>query len=347
MTLPITPEALEAAARELVSSAAWAYYSAGSFSEQSVKENVTSWSRWYLRNRIGVDTAHIDLGTTVLGTPIAFPVLTAPCGFNKFAHPDGEFAVARACEAEGTIQVLSSATALPPAEIAAVSNGPKWLQLYADVDTGVTDARVAAAEDAGFLAVAITVDTPQLGVRYQGLSDITAFLNELKSIGVDAPILSFTQSLDWDEIERIASKTKLPVVLKGVLHPDDARIATEHGVKGVIVSNHGGRQLDGTLPPALALPDVVEAAADRLEVYVDGGVRTGIDVLRALALGARAVLIGRPYLWALAVDGEEGVRELLGRFKAELNNAMALAGQTRAISVYPSIVVLGPQSARL
>ncbi len=340
MTLPTTAEALEAAARERVSPVAWAYYSAGSFAEKSVKDNVTSWSRWYLRNRVGVDVAHVDLSTTVLGTKISVPVLTAPCGFNKFAHPDGEFAVARACEAEGTIQVLSSATALPPAEVSAISNGPKWLQLYADVDKGVTDQRVAAAEDAGFLAVAITVDTPQLGIRYQGLADIEAFLLELQSIGADSPILSFTQSLDWKEIERIASHTKLPVILKGLLHPDDARIAPNHGAKGVIVSNHGGRQLDGSLPPALALPDVVEASGDALEVYVDGGVRTGIDVLRALALGARAVLIGRPYLWALAVDGEQGVRELLARFKAELHNAMALAGQTEANRIDRSIVVL-------
>jgi 4-hydroxymandelate oxidase len=340
LTLPTTAEALEAAARELVSPVAWAYYSAGSFSEKSVRDNVTAWSRWYLRNRIGVDVANIDLSTTVLGTPISVPVLTAPCGFNKFAHTDGEFAVARACEAEGTIQVLSSATALPPAEVSAISKGPKWLQLYADTDKGVTDQRVAAAEDAGFLAVAITVDTPQLGIRYQGLADVEAFLLELQSIGVDSPILSFTQSLDWSEIERIASNTKLPVILKGVLHPDDAKIAPNHGVKGVIVSNHGGRQLDGSLPPALALPDVVEAAGDTLEVYVDGGVRTGIDVLRALALGARAVLIGRPYLWALAVDGEQGVRDLLRRFKTELHNAMALAGQTAANGVDPSIVVL-------
>jgi 4-hydroxymandelate oxidase len=236
--------------------------------------------------------------------------------------------------------VLSSATALPPAEVSAVSTGPKWLQLYADTDKGVTDQRVAAAEDAGFLAVAITVDTPQLGIRYQGLADVEAFLLELQSIGVDSPILSFTQSLDWNEIERIASNTKLPVILKGVLHPDDAKIAPNHGVKGVIVSNHGGRQLDGSLPPALALPDVVEAAGDNLEVYVDGGVRTGIDVLRALALGARAVLIGRPYLWALAVDGEQGVRDLIRRFKTELHNAMALAGQTAVNRVDPSIVVL-------
>jgi 4-hydroxymandelate oxidase len=340
MTLPTTTEALEAAARERISSVAWAFYSAGSFGENSVRDNVTAWSRWYLRNRVGVDVTNVDLSTTVLGTKIDFPVMCAPCGFNKLAHPDGEFGVARACEAEGTIQVLSSATAIPPAEVSAISSAPKWLQLYADNDKAITDERVAAAEEAGFLAVAITVDTPQLGIRYQGLADFEAFFLELQSVGVTQPILSFSQTLDWQEIERIASKTKLDVVLKGVLHPDDARIASNHGVKGVIVSNHGGRQLDGSLPPALALPDVVEAAGNALEVYVDGGVRTGIDVLRALALGARAVLIGRPYLWALAVDGEQGVRDLLARFKAELHNAMSLAGQTAANRVDRSIVVL-------
>jgi 4-hydroxymandelate oxidase len=323
-----------------MSPAAWAFYSAGSFGENSVRDNVTAWARWYLRNRVGVDVANVDLSTTVLGTKIDFPVMCAPCGFNKLAHPDGELGVARACEATGTIQVLSSATAIPPAEVSAVSSAPKWLQLYADTDKGITDARVAAAQEAGFLAVAITVDTPQLAIRYQGLSDVEAFFKELQSVGVTNPILSFTQSLDWNEIERIASNTTMPVVLKGVLHPDDARIAPNHGAKAIIVSNHGGRQLDGSLPPALALPDIVEAAGDDLEVYVDGGVRTGIDVLRALALGARATLIGRPYLWALAVDGEQGVRDLLTRFKTELHNAMALSGQTAANRVDRSIVVL-------
>jgi 4-hydroxymandelate oxidase len=331
--------AIEAAARERVSSVAWAYYSAGSFNEISVVENTTAWSRWYLRNRIGVDVSNVKIGTTVLGTPVAVPVLLAPCGFNKLAHPDGEFAVARACEAEGTVQILSSATAIPPAEVAAVANGPKWFQLYADNDHGITGERVARAEDAGFLAVALTVDTPELGVRYQGLGDVEAFLNELIGLGITNPVLSFTNKLSWAEIERIAGSTKLPLILKGVLHPDDARLAADHGAKAIVVSNHGGRQLDGSLPPALALADVAEAADGKVEVYVDGGVRSGIDVLRALALGARAVLVGRPYLWALAIDGEQGVRDLVQRFKNEIRNAMALAGQTDASDVDRSIVV--------
>jgi isopentenyl diphosphate isomerase/L-lactate dehydrogenase-like FMN-dependent dehydrogenase len=171
------------------------------------------------------------------------------------------------------------------------------------------------------------------------MADVVEFLNELQRKEVTNPVLTFCDRLDWTELERIASKTTLPIVLKGVLHPEDARRAPDHGASGVIVSNHGGRQMDGSIPPALALPEIVEAAAGRIEVYVDGGVRTGVDVLRALALGARACLIGRPYLWALALGGEDGVRELLERFKAELANAMALSGQTDAKAIDPSIVV--------
>ncbi len=330
---------MQEAARERMSAVAYAFYSSGSFAETSVAESVASWSRWYVRPRMGIDVRGISIATTVLGTPITVPVMTAPCGFNKLAHADGEFAVARACAAAGTIQVLSSASGIPPEEVASVSDAPKWYQLYAANDEAITDERVARAESAGFQAVVITVDTPMLGIRYQGLADPGAFFEELTNAGVIFPVQTFCERLDWTEIERIASKTKLPVVLKGVLHPEDARLAPEHGASAVIVSNHGGRQMDGSIPPALALPGVVEAAAGRIEVYVDGGVRTGVDVLRALALGARAVLLGRPYLWALAIDGENGVRELLERFRAEVTNAMALAGQTDATNIDPSIIV--------
>jgi 4-hydroxymandelate oxidase len=339
MTLPTSVEAMEAAARDRLSSVAYAFYASGSFAETSVVENVAAWSRWYVRPRMGVDVTSISTQTSILGTTISLPVLLAPCGFNKLAHPEGELAVARACAAAGTIQVLSSASGIPPEEVSAVSDAPKWFQLYADNDEAITDERVARAEDAGFQAVVITVDTPWLGVRYQGLADFDLFVAELQRREIDAPVLTFCQRLDWKEIERITSRTSLPVVLKGVLHPEDAKRAPDHGAKAVIVSNHGGRQMDGSIPPALALPEVVEAVGGRVEVYADGGVRTGVDVLRALALGARAVLVGRPYLWALAIDGEAGVRELLERFRAEFTNAMALAGQTDATTIDPSIVV--------
>jgi 4-hydroxymandelate oxidase len=330
---------MQAMARERMTAVAYNFYASGSFTESSVADAVAAWSRWYVRPRIGVDVRGISIATSVLGTPMEMPLLLAPCGFNKLAHADGEVGVAKACAEAGVIQVLSSASGVPPAEVAAASDAPKWFQLYADNDEAITDARTSAAEEAGFEAVVITVDTPMLAVRYQGLSDFVAFIDELTNAGITAPVTTFCERLDWTELERIASKTKLPVILKGILHPEDAKRAPDHGAAAVIVSNHGGRQLDGSLPPALALPDVVEAAAGRLEVYVDGGIRTGVDVLRALALGARAVLIGRPYLWALAIDGTDGVRELLGRFRSEITNAMALAGQTDATSVDPSIVV--------
>jgi 4-hydroxymandelate oxidase len=330
---------MEDAARERMSEVAFAFYSSGSFAETSVAENIASWSRWYVRPRMGVDVRGLSIATTVLGTPISLPVILAPCGFNKLAHPDGEFGVARACANAGTIQVLSSASGLPPEEIAQASDSTKWFQLYADNDEAITDERLAKAEAAGFQAAVITVDTPMLAIRYQGIADFVAFFEELTNKGVTSPVTSFCERLDWKEIERIASTTKLPVVLKGVLHPEDAKRAPDHGASAVIVSNHGGRQMDGSIPPALALPDIVEAAGGKIEIYVDGGVRTGVDVLRALALGARAVLIGRPYLWALALDGEAGVAELIERFRSELINAMALAGQTDVTNVDPSIVV--------
>lgn len=330
---------MEAAARERMSAVAYAFYASGSFAETSVVENVTAWSRWYVRPRMGVDVRAISTATTILGTPISMPLFLAPCGFNKLAHEDGEVGVARACAAAETVQVLSSATGMDPKEVSAASDAPKWFQLYADNDPAITDDRVAAAQAAGFEAVVITVDTPMLGVRYQGLRDFEGFVAELQGKRIVAPVLAFCDRLDWTELERIASTTTLPVVLKGVLHPDDAKRAPEHGASAVLVSNHGGRQMDGSIPPALALPEIVAAADGRIEVYVDGGIRTGVDVLRALALGARAVLIGRPYLWALAIGGEAGVSELLERFRGEFTNAMALAGQTDATKIDPSIVV--------
>jgi 4-hydroxymandelate oxidase len=186
----------------------------------------------------------------------------------------------------------------------------------------------------------ITVDAPVWGVRYRGLGDSAAFAEAAGSTAVSSGAATFL-GLDWAAVERIAASTSLPVVLKGILHPDDAARAAGCGASALVVSNHGGRQLDGSIPPALALPEVVAAVDGRLEVYVDGGVRTGPDVLRALALGARAVLVGRPYLWALTLGGEAGVLALLRRLGAETANAMTLAGQTDATRVERGIVV-GP-----
>lgn len=339
--LPTDPIELERAARDKISPAAYAFYAYGCGAEQSLEENVTAWRRWHVRPRMLRGSEKLSTKTIVLGTEIEFPVLLAPCGLNRLAHDDGELAVARAAAAAGTIQVLSSTTSVPIEKVGAETDGPKWFQLYCGDTPGVTDERIKRAIDAGFEALAVTVDTPYLGLRYKGLADLQAFAAELGRIEAQGAFIE-TPNLDWTEIERICSTYDVPVLLKGILHPDDAELAADAGVAGVIVSNHGARQLDGTIPPALALPDIVAAVGDRLEIYVDGGVRSGVDVLRALALGARAVLIGRPYLWALAIDGEAGVRELLARFALEVRNAMALSGQSDATAVDRDIVVPAP-----
>lgn len=341
MPLPTDALELEQAARERISEAAYAFYAYGCGAEQSLEENVTAWRRWHVRPRMLRGSEKLSTATTVCGTEISMPLLLAPCGLNRLAHDEGELAVARAAADAGTVQVLSSTTTTPIEDVAAATRAPKWFQLYCDTTPTGTDERIKRALDAGFRALVVTVDTPYLGLRYKGLADLQAFAAELARVGTQGAFIE-TPNLDWAEVERICRTYDVPVLLKGILHPDDAVLAAEHGAAGVLVSNHGARQLDGTIPPALALPDIVAAVGDRLEVYVDGGVRSGTDVLRALALGARAVLIGRPYLWALAIDGEAGVRELLARFAAEIRNAMALSGQPDATSVDRDIVVVAP-----
>jgi 4-hydroxymandelate oxidase len=280
------------------------------------------------------DVSAIELGVSVLGCPVSLPVLTAPCAYNAFAHADAEPAVARAAARAGTLPVVSTASSVPPPEVAKATDAPKWFQLYSDVDPSETDARLAAAEEAGYRAVVLTVDAPVGAPRYSGYPE--------EGFGPVATGAVLDPKLEWGEVERIAARTPLPLAIKGLLHPADARLAADCGAAGVIVSNHGGRQLDGAIPTALALPDVVAAVEGRIEVYVDGGIRSARDVLRALALGARAVLIGRPYVWALAIGGEEGVLELLDRFAEELRNAMMLTGQTDAARIERDIVVPAP-----
>lgn len=340
MTLPTDPIELEAAARERMSPAAYAFFAFGAVAEQSLEDNVAAWRAWHLRPRMLRGTADLDVSTSVLGTEVSFPVLLAPCGIMRLAHEDGELAAARAAAESGTLQVVSTTSSIPVEKIAEATTAPKWFQLYCDATPEGTDARIRRAIDCDFRTIAITVDTPYLGLRYKGLADLSAFSEEISAFDMQAGFVQ-TPNLVWSEIERIVSTHDVPVLLKGILHPDDARRAVEAGVDGIIVSNHGARQLDGTIPPALALPEIVEASGD-LEVYVDGGVRNGVDVLRALALGARAVLIGRPYLWALAIGGEAGVVELLERLRTELHNAMALSGQPSAKAVDRDIVVAAP-----
>jgi 4-hydroxymandelate oxidase len=346
---PLNLAEYEQAARERLPRMVYDYYAGGSGDEVSLRDNELAWSRVRLRPRVLVDVGACDLATTVLGRPVAMPVLTAPCGANVLAHPDGELAVARATAAAGIVQVLSTMAGHSLEEVAAASDaagGARWFQLYCYRDREVTRELVARAEAAGYLALCVTVDVPVLGYRERDarnrfrlppgvrLANIKHQFEELESGSALLQYVNdqFDPCLTWESVEWLRSITRLPVVLKGVLAAEDARLAVEHGAAGIIVSNHGGRQLDGAVATCDALPEIADAvagAAETMEVYVDGGIRRGVDVLKALALGARAVLIGRPYLWALAVDGEAGVLRVLHMLRDDLRRSMALAGCPR------------------
>lgn len=335
----------ELAARDRLAQDVYDYYAGGAMDERTVAENVRGWAAIRLRPRVLVDVSRVDTRTTALGTPIAMPVLLAPCGFNMLAHPEGECAVARAATEAGVIQILSTASTRRMEDVAQAASGQRWFQLYCYRDRSVTRGLVERAEAAGYAALCLTVDVPVPGRRERDIRnrfDLPPGIGwaNLEPAGLDtmAPTSEgsalhkyiaslWDSSLTWEIVPWLRSITRLPVLLKGVLAPEDARLAVEHGAAGIIVSNHGGRQLDDALRPCDALPAVVEAVAGQAEVFVDGGIRRGSDVLKALALGARAVLVGRPYLWGLAVNGEAGVRHVLSIVREELALSMALTGR--------------------
>ena len=295
-----------------------------------------------------VDVSERDAATTLLGRRRPHPILVAPTAYHRLAHPDGEEATARGAAAADAIFCLSSlATAGPPEVAAAAPDGVRWFQLYVFRDRGVSHDLLDAAIDSGYEAVVITVDLPVLGIRERDIRSQYVIPDALISRGAmrERGALSLLEigelidpTLTWGDIEEFASRCDLPVLVKGVLTPEDARLAAEHGAAGVVVSNHGGRQLDTVPAGAEALPAVAEAVGDRLDVIVDGGVRRGTDVLKALALGARAVMVGRPVIWGLATGGDRGVRTVLELLLAEFDIALALAGVPRASAIGPACV---------
>lgn len=338
-------DALEAAARERMDVGAYGFFVAGSGAEQTLADNLAAWRRLALRPHVLRDVSVVSTATTVLGTPIAFPVLAAPVALLRLAHPDGERGVAAAVAAEGTLRVVSSRTSTPIAEIEAAAPGaPWWFQVYVMRDRGLTTELVSRAVASGATALVLTGDTPRVGhKRRPGIDfDIPVDVNvpDLANGGELRRDPRFDQDAGTSmaDIEWLEQLSGLPVVVKGVLRGDDARECLAAGAAAVIVSNHGGRQLDGAVATAVALPEVVEAVAGEAEVYVDSGVRSGSDVLRALALGARAVLIGRPLAWALAAGGGEGVRALLAELAADVEDALALAGVCSPADVTPDLL---------
>ena len=324
---------------------AFGYYAGGAGDERALAGNVAAWERLRLRPRVLVDVSEVTTGTTVLGTPVSMPLLVAPTAIQKLAHPDGEPGMARAAAAAGTLMCLSTLATATPAEVAAAAPGaPRWFQLYVFRDRGVTRAFVEQAAEHGYGAIVLTVDAPRLGRRERDLrtgfrvpEEITvpsmAALGGWEGATPLELLGAIDPSLTWDDLDELRSLSSLPLVLKGIQTGEDAELACAHGVDAIVVSNHGGRQLDAVAPTAELLPEVVAAVGGRLEVYVDGGIRRGSDAVKAVALGARAVLVGRAPLWGLACDGEAGATRVLQLLRDEIENALALCGCTSPAAV--------------
>jgi 4-hydroxymandelate oxidase len=345
----------EAAARALLPAAVFDFVAGGSGDEVTVSASRASFDRWRLVPRVLRGLRDISTATSVLGQDVSLPVLIAPVGAHRLCHDDGERATARAARAAGTIFTLSTPSTIAMEEVARES-GPWWFQLYPFRDRGATRELVARAAAAGASALVVTVDMPVSGWRERDQRNQFALPPEMAFVHMPEPPAPgntphgsavaatvnaiFDPSVTWDDFEGLASLSRLPLIPKGILHPDDARLAIDHGARAVIVSNHGGRQLDSAIAALDALPSVVEAVAGRADVLVDGGVRRGTDVLKALALGARAVLIGRPIAWGLAVAGEEGVRSVLELLRTELLRDLTLCGVASPAEMERSLVTL-------
>jgi isopentenyl diphosphate isomerase/L-lactate dehydrogenase-like FMN-dependent dehydrogenase len=315
------------AAREQVPPELWCYFEGGALDEVSLRANVAAYGRWRFRPRMLVDVSELSLETTLLGTPVPMPLGVAPFAMQRLLAPDGECATARAAAAAGVLMVVSTLTTCRHADIAAAAAGPRWLQLYVVRDRQQTLDHIAEAREAGYSALVLTVDMPYLGRRERDLR--LGFPNPPPDLELPyANLFQTSPAVTWRDLEWIRTETQLPLVLKGILTREDALLAVEHGADAVWVSNHGGRQLDHVAAGLDALPEVVESVGGRAEVYVDGGVRRGGDVLKALALGARAAFAARPFACGLAVGGEEGVASVLSILREELRLALGLLGCT-------------------
>ncbi len=313
----------------------YAYFAGGAAAERTLRGNVTGFDRFELRPRVLAEFEAATAATRVLGHELSMPVLTAPMAFMRMAHPDGDEGIARAVAATGAGMLLSTLSPSTPAEVAAAApTATRWLQLYVLRDRGLSDDLVAEALEAGFSAIVLTADLPVIGSRGRELAsgwaipedELPALVRARRAGATERGFDLLDPTVSWGEVDRLASQFGVPVVVKGILRADDAVLAADHGAAGIVVSNHGGRQLDGAPPAIAALPAIAEAAGDRVEVLLDGGVRHGSDVVTALGLGARAVLVGRQVLWGLAVGGEPGARRVLELLGSEIAVALRLLG---------------------
>jgi (S)-2-hydroxy-acid oxidase len=324
----------EPLAKATLSPEAWAYYSGGSWDEVTLRENEAAFRRRVLRPRVLVDVSNIDTATTLLGARVSMPIGFAPAALQGLAHPEGEVVPARVAGRTGLAYVLSTFASRSIETVAAVGRGLRWFQLYVQEDRRLAERLVHRAAEAGYAAIVLTADLPRPGHREHERRFPLVDAGPLGNVPAGVAGEEFVDfiggmidaSVGWRDLEWLRSLSPLPLVIKGILTPEDARLAIEGGAAAVVVSNHGGRQLDRTSASIDALEAVVAAVAGRAEVYLDGGVRRGTDVVTALALGARAVFLGRPFLYALAAGGEAGVVRAVEMLRAELEAAMALLG---------------------
>lgn len=356
---PINVYDFEAAAREKLPQMAYDYYASGAHDEITLRENHAAYDRIKLNYRVLKDISRRDCSVTLLGQQMALPVMIAPTAFHRMAHPDGEIATVKAAGAAGTTMILSTLSTTSIEDVMAAAQGPVWFQLYVYKDRAATAALVQRAEAAGCTALVLTVDAqiwgrrerdvrnrfqlpPGLSVKNLMPAGQEQFPHDVQDSGLAAYVASlFDQSLSWKDVEWLCAASKLPVFLKGIVHPEDARQALDYGVAGIIVSNHGGRQLDTAPATIEALPEIVTAVDNRLDVLLDGGIRRGTDVIKALALGAKAVAVGRPVLWGLAYDGQRGVEKVLDVLRFEIDLAMGLCGCATVAEINRELIAPG------
>ncbi len=351
----------EAAARARLPVDVWDYFQGGSGAEYTLAANRAAFDRLVLRPRVLVDVAECDLATTTLGSPLSFPALVAPMAFQRLAHPDGEVATAAAARQEGTVFIASTFASRTFEEIAAAAGGQWWLQVYWLRQRDILSGMLRRAATAGCRALMLTVDAPRLGSRLRDIRNGFTLPQGVNAVNVEASVMAETHEHDpgssslqrhaasqldptitWADLAWLRAQTRLPLMLKGIATAEDTALAVDHGVDAIVVSNHGGRQLDGAIASLDALPEVVATAAGRIPVFADGGVRSGTDVFRALALGAEAVLVGRPVLWGLAHAGAAGVSAVLRLLRREFAEAMTLAGRPRLADIDPTAIRTSP-----
>jgi lactate 2-monooxygenase len=353
--VPVSYEELEAKAKEHLEAKPYYYVAASAGAEVTAKQNNKAFEKWQIVPRMLCDTSNRDLSIELFGKKLSYPVLLAPVGVQSIVHPEGELATARAAAAMEVPFIASTASTYSLEKVAGeMGQGQRWYQLYWSNDREIAASMVKRAEAAGYDAIVITLDTPMMAWREKDIEN--AYLPFLEGEGIGnylsdpvfcsrlekspqedmrAAIMLWARvfgnpTLTWKDLEFIKRQTSLPILLKGILHPEDAKLAVEHGVDGLVVSNHGGRQVDGAIAAIDALPDVVDAVEGKIPVLMDSGIRRGSDILKALALGAKAVLVGRPYMYGLALAGEEGVKQVLRNLIADFDLTLALSGKTSA-----------------